>query len=94
MRLLILLLLTGCTTYHPTENRDIVVVKMIVSDDLSWLGLDTKERMVAGYHRCDGNVCTIWIPSGINTFSMCVMGHEMMHLKYGLYHDEDNGDTC
>jgi len=83
----LVMFLVGCANqFSPTEDRELVVLKFVITEDLSWLGLDTPARKIVGYHHCTGTLCTVWLPPHDSSYADCIWAHELKHIKYGLYH--------
>lgn len=93
MRILLLLLLTGCSMpeipdFTPTEFNDHINLKVVIDNDLSRLGNDTARYRVVGNHaRFEGD-CAIWVPSidSLDDRDFRVWGKELAHCVYGDYH--------
>lgn len=78
--LIILLFLTGCTTYTPTH--EITNFKLDVEFDNAPKGYDGW----ADWSKIFTTGCVVNIPKEINDNNMCTAGHELYHCINGDYH--------
>ena len=95
MRILILVLMAGlfgCSMpekpeFKPTENRTGVKLTVIKRDDLP-SPTDRPDLKFLGLHYCENDKeCTIWMPTGNSACAKEVYYHELLHVKFGLWHE-------
>jgi len=90
--LVVVLLLQGCAAFdlpvdfHPTEYRTDVEITVIKRDNLG-SPYDRPDLKMKGAHYCyTDKKCTIWIPTGNSACAREVKAHELLHVKFGLFH--------
>jgi len=95
MRLIIIALLAGlmfgCAAQpeYGKPNK-YLVIKLVIDDDLSWMGLDKPGKKVTGYADCKNGICTLYLPSDRSSLSDCIWLHEFRdHAVYNMKHDKD-----